>query len=249
MNLTTSQISSFKTLVTCLKDVLIETTMSFTPAGLKLTTMDKLKTTLVDVFAPSENFDFYDINIELIEFGVDTFQLHKCMNSIEADDILTLSVDRSADGICSCMTIQFENEKRIKVQSLKLIDPDTETFTMPEVEYSIIAKVPSLELKKTLKSLNTVSDVVEIASHGNVLNFITSGPFCDTKTELKSIDFQKSSNTDVHACYSLKSLSSFIKTTTLDENCDIFLSADTPLMVQYNIGKLGTLRLCLKSLP
>jgi proliferating cell nuclear antigen PCNA len=244
MNLQTSNGACFRTLIKCLKDILTETTIVFNSKGMSITTMDKLKKSLVDVFLPSENFDSYDCNTEFIKFGIDVFQLHQCINSIEQDDTLSLSCN---NGIVHHLTIKFENSKRSKTHTLKLIEPEVDTYDVPDVDYDVIARIPSIDIKKSLKSLH--DDVVEITSLQESITINTSGTYTSTSTELKGIDFKKLSHERVQNCYSLKALNSFIKCTALSEVCEIHLSAELPLMVKYNVETMGTVRLCLKALP
>ena len=49
--------------------------------------------------------------------------------------------------------------------------------------------------------------------------------------------------------FSLKNLGYFIKCTNLCSQIEVYLENDLPLVVKYDVASLGTIRLCLASLP
>ena len=56
MCLRTVQIAPFRTLMVALKDILLETNITFTPQGIKIINMDKSQTILVHLKLGQENF-------------------------------------------------------------------------------------------------------------------------------------------------------------------------------------------------
>ena len=59
LTIKTVQISPFRTLMTALKDILIETNITFQPDGIRIINMDKSHTVLVHLYLPATNFEFY----------------------------------------------------------------------------------------------------------------------------------------------------------------------------------------------
>ena len=60
LTLKTVQISPFRTLMTALKDILMESNITFQPDGMRIINMDKSHTILVHLFLRAENFEFYE---------------------------------------------------------------------------------------------------------------------------------------------------------------------------------------------
>ena len=56
----TIQIAPFRTLMTALKDILLETNIIFQSNGIKIINMDKSHTILVHLFLAAENFEIYN---------------------------------------------------------------------------------------------------------------------------------------------------------------------------------------------
>ena len=86
LTLKTVQISPFRTLMTALKDILLESNITFQPDGMRIINMDKSHTILVHLFLKAENFEMYECKKEKIIIGVNMFLLFKLINTIDNDD-------------------------------------------------------------------------------------------------------------------------------------------------------------------
>ena len=68
LTIKTVQIAPFRTLMTALKDILIETNISFRKDGIRIINMDKSHTMLAHCRLGAENFEYYDCKEEKILF-------------------------------------------------------------------------------------------------------------------------------------------------------------------------------------
>ena len=59
LTIKTVQISPFRTLMTALKDILLETNISFQPDGIRIINMDKSHTILAHLHLAAQNFEYY----------------------------------------------------------------------------------------------------------------------------------------------------------------------------------------------
>ena len=142
LEIKTVQIAPFRTLMTALKDILLETNISFQPDGIRIVNMDKSHTILAYLFLDAKKFEHYYCEFPNIVIGVNMFHLFKLINSIDNDDTLTIYIERSeySDGIVDYLGLKFVNGeiKQCKNQKLKLIEPDEEELDVPEVPFSSI---------------------------------------------------------------------------------------------------------------
>ena len=60
LTIKTVQIAPFRTLMTALKDILLETNITFKPDGIRIINMDKSHTMLAHLFLAAENFEHYE---------------------------------------------------------------------------------------------------------------------------------------------------------------------------------------------
>jgi proliferating cell nuclear antigen len=185
LTIKTVQISPFRTLMTALKDILLETNISFQPDGIRIINMDKSHTILAHLFLAAQNFEYYECKKEKIIIGVNMFHLFKLINSIDNDDTLTLYIENSdyQDGITSHLGLKFENGdiKQCKTQKLRLIEPELEELEVPDVKFSSIINLPSTDFQKIIRDLSCISDKLEIKSVGNELIFKCSGQFASAE--------------------------------------------------------------------
>ena len=259
LTIKTVQISPFRILMTALKDILLETTIIFTKQGIKIISMDKTHTILVHLILEADKFEFYDCKFEKIKIGVNMIHLFKLISSIDNDDTLTIYIEKNdyLDGIVTELGLKFENGdiKQSKIQKLRLIEPYNEEMTVPNVKFSSIINIPSIDFQKIIRDLANISEKLEIKSVNNELIFICNGQYA--KAEIRrtesnnSMQFIQKQNPDdiIQGEFSLKNLIYFIKCTNLCNQIEIYLNNNKPLIVKYNVASLGEIRLCLAPLP
>lgn len=245
--------------MTALKDILLETNITFQSDGIRIINMDKSHTVLAHMHLKAENFEFYECKPEKIVIGVNMFQLFKLINSIDNDDTLTIYIEKDdyTDGVVSHLALKFENGeiKQCKTQKLRLIEPESEELGYPDVKFSSIINLPSTDFQKIIRDLSVISDKLEIKSVGNELIFKCSGQFASAEIHRAesdgSMDFilKQDSSKIIQGEFSLKNLGYFIKCTNLCAQIELYLENDLPLVVKYNVASLGEIRLCLAPLP
>lgn len=259
LTIKTVQIAPFRTLMTALKDILLETNISFQPDGIRIINMDKSHTILVHLYLAASNFEFYECKKEKIIVGVNMFHLFKLINSIDNDDTLTIYIENNDyfDGIVSHLSLKFENGdiKQCKTQKLKLIEPEQDELEVPDVKFSSIINLPSSDFQKIIRDLSGLSDKLEIKSVGNELIFKCQGQFACAEIRRTESDgsmgfvVKQDSSKIIQGEFSLKNLGYFIKCTNLCSQIEMYLENDLPLVVKYDVASLGSIRLCLVPLP
>lgn len=259
LTIKTVQIAPFRTLMTALKDILLETNITFEPDGIRIINMDKSHTILVHLYLAASNFEFYECKKEKIIIGVNMFHLFKLINSIDNDDTLTIYIENADyyDGIVSHLALKFENGdiKQCKTQKLKLIEPEQDELEVPDVKFSSIINLPSADFQKIIRDLSCISDKLEIKSVGNELIFKCQGQFASAEIHRAESDgsmgfiVKQDSSKIIQGEFSLKNLGYFIKCTNLCSQIEMYLENDLPLVVKYDVASLGSIRLCLVPLP
>jgi|TARA_B110000967_G_scaffold209346_2_gene265061 proliferating cell nuclear antigen len=259
LTIKTVQIAPFRTLMTALKDILLETNITFKKDGIRIINMDKSHTMLAHLFLAAENFEHYECNKEKIVVGVNMFHLFKLINSIDNDDTLTIYIEDCDyhDGIVSFLGLKFENGdiKQCKTQKLRLIEPDSDEYEEPDVQFSSVINLPSSDFQKIIRDLSCISERLEIKSVGNELIFRCEGQFATAEVKreesvggMEFIEKQDASKI-IQGEFSLKNLGYFIKCTNLCSQIEMYLENDLPLVVKYYVASLGTIKLCLSPLP
>ena len=259
LTIKTVQIAPFRTLMIALKDILLETNISFQPDGIRIINMDKSHTILVHLYLAASNFEFYECKKDKIIIGVNMFHLFKLINSIDNDDTLTIYIENNDyyDGIVSHIALKFENGdiKQCKTQKLKLIEPEQDELEVPDVKFSSIINLPSADFQKIIRDLSCISEKLEIKSVGSELIFKCQGQFASAEIHRAEADesmkfiLKQDSTKVIQGEFSLKNLGYFIKCTNLCPQIEVYLENDLPLVVKYNVASLGEIKLCLVPLP
>ena len=253
------QIAPFRTLMTALKDILLEANIVFTPAGISIINMDKSHTVLVNMTLEASNFEEFQCDHPKIVIGVNMIHLFKLINTIDNDDTLSIFIDEKdySEGIVTYLGLKFDNGeiKQSKTQRLRLIEPDAEELEVPTVTFSSIINLPSTDFQKIIRDLSSISDRLEIMSVGSELVFRCEGSFAQAeirRSELADqMEFVKKPNANrvIQGEFSLKNLAYFIKCTNLCSTIDMYLENKLPVVVRYAVASLGEIKLCLAPLP
>ena len=248
LTIKTIQINPFRTLLSSLKDILLEANITFQPDGMRIVNLDKSKAILVHLFLKAESFEQFTCNKPRILIGVNMHHFYKLIHSMDKHDTLIMAIEPEdyTDGIVTHLTIRFENGLQCKTQKLRLIEPDMELLEVPEVEFRSVVTMPSIDFQKIIRDMSSISDKVEITSIGNELIFSGKGPFASV--EVKRVGADCSTSEFIRGEFLVKSLSSFIKCTPLSTSMQLYLENDMPLVVVYHVATLGTVKLCLSQL-
>tara|TARA_B110000444_G_C18820164_1_gene587292 strand:- start:126 stop:932 length:807 start_codon:yes stop_codon:yes gene_type:complete len=259
MTIKTVQIQPIRNMITAIKDILTDATITFTKEGMKIINFDKTHTILVNVTLNSHKFEHYNCDPEKIIVCTNTLHLFKVISTMSNDDTLSMYIDKADyhDGVVSHLGLQYDNGdiKQCYCQKLRLIDPDMEELVVPDVEYSTIINLPTTDFQKIIRDLNGISDRIEIKSVGNDLIFSCEGNFASSKIYRSesggNMEFIQKNDASVviQGEFSLKSLSHFIKCTPLCTHLEMYLGNDLPLIVKYDVASLGSIMLCLAPLP
>lgn len=258
LTMRTIQIAPFRTLITALKDILTDSNITFQPDGMRIITMDKSQTVLVHLFLRAQNFEVYECAKEKIIIGVNMGHFHKLITSIDTDDTLTMYIEGCDyhDGVVNNLCLRFDNVaiNQSKIQKLRLIEPDPEELVVPDVTFSSILHLPSVDFSKIIRDLNAVSDKIEIKSVANELIFRCVGSFATAEVRRAEADgsmlfVQQTEGSIIQGYFSLKNLSYFIKCTNLCSQIELYLENDKPLGVKYSVASLGDIKLWLGPLP
>jgi proliferating cell nuclear antigen len=260
LTIKTVQIQPIRNVFTAIKDILADSTITFTKEGLKIINFDKTHTILVNVFLEACKFEHYVCKPDKIVICANTLHLFRVISTISNDDTLTIYIDNNDyhDGVVSNLGFQYDNGdiRQCYSQKLRLIEPDMEELVIPDVVYTTVINLPSTDFQKIIRDLNSISDRIEIRSISKDLIFTTEGHFASLKIYRSEHDgymeFIKKPNdvsTVIQGEFSLKSLSQFIKCTPLCNTIELYIDNNLPLIVSYDVASLGKIRLVLANLP
>uniref|UniRef100_A0A6B2LEY1 DNA sliding clamp PCNA n=1 Tax=Arcella intermedia TaxID=1963864 RepID=A0A6B2LEY1_9EUKA len=234
--------SLLKKIIEAIKELISEAKFECTPSGMTLQAMDAAHVSLVALLLRADAFEEYrcDRNISL---GINLEIMAKVLKGAANDDCVTLRAEDDGDTV----TFIFESKNKITHFEMKLLDIDSDTLGIPDVEYKSVIKMPSAEFQKTCSHLSIWGDSVTISSSKDGIKFSVDGEQGNCK-----MDFKQDSDTDdgvvlevsdkLTLSFALKKLCAFTKASSLSATVRLSMSDDVPLAVEYKCEEMGYIR-------
>jgi len=255
--------NTFKNLLDTLKAVLNDANIVFTEKGLKLASVDTNKHALVHLFMEASSFEFYHCTQKLV-LGIDIEIFHKTIKTNKLNDMMCFIVRKDNPGF---LEVSFENYLKgtrvsdtIKLLSLK------EYNIKDKIEYKMPPEMDSQSFQNICREMASFqADLLEIKSVGDDLIFSNlngttkrqvvvrvgnpdevnqtpSAAYNSNATRWSSRTTSTSKGEDARGVFLLKFLKSFAKAASLSPRVRIYLKNDSPLICEYSVAGLGTLK-------
>lgn len=241
------QASILKKVVDAIKDLVQDCNFDCNDSGIALQAMDNSHVALVSMMLKAETFSPYrcDRNIAL---GVNLTSLTKVLRAAQNEDILTVKAEDAPDTL----NLSFESSEndRISEYDLKLMDIDQEHLGIPDTDYAATVAMPSAEFRRICTDLLAMSDSVTIDANKDGIKFSCNGDIgsgavtlrSHTNVEKPAENIEIELTEPVSLTFSLKYLVNFCKASALSGQVKICLSAEVPLLVEYNLSGSSYLR-------
>ena len=256
INISTVQTNPIKTMIEALKDILVDINIVFTNDGVKIMEIDASQSVLVHLKLDRDKFQHYYCRSEQRIIGVSVINLFKLIKTVTNGDVLQFYINEDDENV---LGIRIENtEKNYQTNyTLNLLEIDYNSYECPDKQFDCQIILPSQCLQKICRDMNNLSEIVEVQVIDNKLIFKCDGDFVKQETIFKenidgtadpdsSITFKDKKPTNIiQGYYSLKHLISFTKCTNLCQSLELYLLNNYPLIIVYNIGNMGKLKLCL----
>jgi len=237
--------SLLKKIVDAIKELITDAKFECTSRGMTLQAMDAAHVSLVALLLRAESFDEYTCKRNL-SLGINLESMAKVLKIASNDDTVTMKAKEDGDSI----TFVFESKNRVSDFELKLLDIDSETLGIPDVDYKSIIKMPAMDFQRICANLTTWGDSVIIATNKDGVKFSVSGEIGSGNIHLKPTSDVDSEGggvvmevqDDITLTFALKKLTAFTKATPLSSSVSISMSDDVPLAVEYTCAELGYIR-------
>ena len=265
VEVTTVQTSHIKAVFGSLKEHLTEANLDFSPDGIEILQMDGTHIVLVHLKLEPDNFEKYYCKAP-VRIGIDVINFTKLLKNYNNKDILTFFVEDPEqksymdDGtdIRQSFGLRIENPDKGEVTTIYVdtLDVNEETLEQPDLNYPTTLEMPSSDLQSILNNAkNTNAEHIRIRFHKDELNFYSYGEVgrlstTRSKTNREDISITIHNNdienkpTDIIEIYAkLSKLFEFSKCSSLSNMVSIYLKKSYPIVLEYDVSNLGTLRL------
>jgi proliferating cell nuclear antigen len=250
LELQSVQSSNLRILFEVLKDVLLtDINIIFMPDGIKIVELDGGKTCLIHLVLEKKAFEIYNCTRKIV-VGVNSNNFYKIIKTAKNSDTISFFVSENDPN---SLRIRMENSEKNRMfeSVIRLLDVDFSNHEIPDVEFESVIVLPSVEFQKICKDMNSlgIGNKVEIKSIGEQLIFCYKGDFSEQRIVLGKCDNTRSTNAGIiQGVFNLKFLLLFTKATNLCNAVSIYLKNDYPLILEYSVGSLGSLKFILSNI-
>lgn len=253
LNIKTVQASTIKLVIDAMKEILMDVNLEFDETGMKIIALDNTHIVLIHLKLEAEKFEKYHCEKKLY-VGINMLKFHMLIKTITNSDILSLFILKNEPSV---LGITIENgERNVKTTyKLSMLDIDVVNVDIPPQDFNTIITMPSAYLQKIIRDMHNLAEYIEIKNVNDKLVLSCQGEFCCQETVLgteksQNINMKKNGNDatslePIQGVFSLKYLSIFTKCTNLCSTVEIYLKNSYPIILQYSIASMGTVRLCL----
>ena len=236
-----------KTLIESIKDLIEDTNLKISKDGIQILTVDNNKCCIIHLHLVPSNFYFYYCETEF-QIGLSLKNLFILLKTMSNGDVISLFVLKKTPNRLNII-LENKQKKLRDISDLKLLDIDQSHYEIPPIQFDSVIKMPSADFQKICKDLMNIDSVVCIQSKNNIFSMSVNGSIGK-----KEIIIQQNQHTHVQNnedkedfcdTYQLKYLISFVKSTNLCSNVEIYLKKDKPIVLIYSAGTLGSLKFLL----
>jgi proliferating cell nuclear antigen len=249
LEIKTIQASTIKSVIDAMKEILMDVNLEFDENGMKIVALDNTHIVLIHLKLHAEKFESYYC-MKKLYVGINMLKFHMLIKTIQNGDILSLFIHKDDPNILG-ITIE-NNEKNVKTTyKLSMLDIDVVNVDIPPADFNTIITMPSAYLQKIIRDMHNLAEYIEIKNIGGKLILSCQGEFCCQETilatETQNIQIKNNENTQeiIQGIFSLKYLSIFTKCTNLCSTVEIYLKNSYPIILQYSIASMGSVKLCL----
>lgn len=245
--LETTQSNIIKILFEVIKDVILtDINIIFTPTYIKIEEEGTKDVCMVYLELDTDKFEKYYCRNSSIIVGINAFDFYKVIKTTKGVDTISFFIEK---GNNKTFIVKLENSEKEKVTEshINRIDVEYNPLGIPEIEYPEPIIMMSGDFQKIVRDMNTlgVNKNIEITRVGRQIIFSYTGDFSKNKL----VFFKNKPNEKfpiISGNFDLKYLMLFIKATNLSTHIKIYLNNDSALILQYEVGTLGSIKLILR---
>ncbi|CAD8206701.1 unnamed protein product [Paramecium pentaurelia] len=238
----------FKKIVEAIKELVKNVNLEANGTGISLQAMDTSHVALVALQLNEKGFKKYRCEKSLT-MGLSIENLQKILKCSGNDDQITL---RTQEEEPTTLSFTFESKNRISEFQLNLMSLDQEQLGVPDTDYSSVIKMPSNEFTKICRELGNINEAIGIETSKDGIKFYVKGDIGEGQVSVKSNDAEKKEervecdvDEPVNLSFAVRYFNLFNKAAALSPQVILSMSQDQPLVIEYQIENMGSLKLYL----
>lgn len=241
LQLKTVRSSAIRVLFESLKEILTDVNIIFTKEHVKISEMDGSKTAMVYLKLNTSEFEYYYCEKDLI-LGVNMTSLFKLIKTVNNSDTISFFIEKDRP---TKLNIRIENTDKLTTYKYQLLEIENKDIKIQPKEFDSVITMPSSDFQKICRDMNNMgAEKVEIKSIDDKLVFSCTGDLAEQETVVGG-NKMTSNSVLIQGFFSLKFLLLFTKATNLCNTINIYLTNDYPIIIEYNVASLGSVKFIL----
>lgn len=167
-----SQGAIWKKVVETMKDLVSEANFDCSPAGVTIQAMDSSHVALVHLLLDFNGFLKYQCERSSL-MGISMTALSKVLKIVDNNDQVTFRHEEDSD-ILVISTMNPDTSKMCEYQ-LKLMEIESDTLGIPDMEYRNKVSLPSAEFAKICRDMGVFGDTVTVTVDRQGIKFTAAG--------------------------------------------------------------------------
>lgn len=214
-------------IIDIISDLVTEVRMNINEFGMSITAMDPANISMVNFKIPKSAFSQFEVEKEVL--GINLDNLKQILRRCSAGSSLIIEKKENL--------LNLHIQDRIKRKfTLNLIEIDSEERDFPDLEFSSVVEINSVDLITSIEDCNIVADACSfIIKDGK---FIIEAKSLNSAMSEFSGDEAKIQAENCKAKYSLEYLQKFMKGAKLCEKSVLKFAEDHPLRIDFKTPEM-----------
>ncbi|KNH05520.1 proliferating cell nuclear antigen-like protein [Perkinsela sp. CCAP 1560/4] len=178
---TVEQSDMWKRILEPIKEVVNEANFECSPSGIQLQAMDASHVSLVSLLLRGDGFRNFNCSRNF-NLGINFNNMSKVLKCANKEDSVTMRYEET-DSVT--FLVESTGQEKVSEFTMRLMDIEGESLSIPEQSYSAMLSMPSSEFTKLCRDMSTFGDAVQISVTKDYVKFSTRGDFGQGSTTVK----------------------------------------------------------------
>ena len=212
--------------------------ISLESTGLFLQAMDAGRVSIVELSIPNDWFDSYSVDTGMT-IGLNSVIFHKILITRDKSQNIQIEADDNPDTLI----VRFKSSDSAvfdKTFEIPLIDIDTETMSIPTIEYQAEFSLPSVNFNHLMNQLKMFGDNMDVdCSEDQIVLYSSSQDCGKMSVEIKIGDLNSFSIDEgerLSMSFSLLYLYNISQFHKISKEVELKFKRDYPVQLVYNLG-------------
>jgi len=240
-----------------------EVTIRVDAEGLTMTTITPTQNMVVHVLLEQAAFNDWGLQEDEVLVPITLAAVQRALRGVTNKDTITMSIAYD-DPKHLLFTVYNEFTRTFVVHKVLILVMPYERITIPDKQVDRQVSMPSNEFAKYIKDFSPLAKQLEFFVDGQTFSITAKGDMCESKALIRPkenirgekygngticIGLGRNGSKTAGGLYNSKYLMSIIKATNLDEQVYLYLTHESPLLIRYNVGIMGSIVFILANQP